>query len=242
MKNFIELILEKQNQSKKLIIKGKKYRKFKKLDLAKQHFKEAIIKLIEANKIYNNNNNQNFTEYELDINLKLSDAYGILGGVYRRANELDKSVDMYKKGAYIEDKYNVEETYNRTNFIALNIIKDEAIKPEIQKEIERVLKVAIYLTEGTNRNKWWAWSDKALLLILNSYNSDISNEVAYQEEVINCYDQFGKKGAVKNDFKTTIEVLYELKNIIKPCESFTTALFKEVLKFLVDNMPKNIAT
>ncbi len=242
MKNYIEEILKKQKEAKNLILKAKKNRKFNKFDLAKQYLNKAIKNLNDAVALYEQmtKDETSYIDYGEDLYKMLSDTYGMQGGIFRRMDEFEESLNMYTQGAIIEDEYNIDETYNRLNYIVLSIIHTKQICVDLKNKINKVLTISTGLTQGTNNNKWWAWSDKGLLLLLNSYENKSLNKETYFEDVIYAYRQFRNKGADKASFLTTIEVLEELSQSIAVQDPFTSLLFKDIISFLQEEIPKNI--
>jgi tetratricopeptide (TPR) repeat protein len=106
------------------------------------------------------------------VKAELADTYGMLGGLYRRLEELDKSIEMYKLGKDIEVEGLLESTYNRVNYIVLTVLQNpESLAEESTLQlIGDTANIVQRQVDGTRYDQWWAWADLGQLYLLSGKN------------------------------------------------------------------------
>jgi tetratricopeptide (TPR) repeat protein len=103
-----------------------------------------------------------------EVRAELADTYGMIGGIHRRAGDLEKELFAYTHGGEIEAADDLSSTYNRSNIVALRVSAkgenptSDAIREQVAGIIAR-LKIE---TAGPRRDEWWAWSDLAQFHLL----------------------------------------------------------------------------
>ena len=178
--------------------------------------------------------------------VELADCYGMKGGNHRRKGELEKAEEMYMEGSTFEVNYNIPETYNRTNTIVLQLLRDpvrhEALRPIIQSARDIVGKQL----EGKNKNKWWAWADFGLLNLLSVTleesgrpSEGSEHPVGYRKAAHDAYVEFKNNGAGKQNFESTVNVLEQLKGRFEEVDAATASLMQEEIGYLKANMPEH---
>lgn len=131
---------------------------------------------------------------------RLADHYGRLGGMYRRAEQLEAALDSYTRGSELERDWRLNDSYNRTNKIAIALLIDPAQLPELADEIKQAAQMIRGQVDRTRRDQWWAWADLGLLSLLDGRQRDA--QWAYQ--------QFEASGARRGDYEKTLAVLRKL--------------------------------
>lgn len=102
---------------------------------------------------------------------ELADTLGMIGGVYRRQDDLKKALESYERGLKYESTDRVS-TYNLGNTIALSIIvagNDPQNEPLVSR-IKRVKEDLEAQTSGSGAariDEWWAWADLGQLYLLS---------------------------------------------------------------------------
>lgn len=96
----------------------------------------------------------------------LADHWGRLGGALRRAGRLDEAVGAYGNGARIESDHGLADTYNRTNVITLEVLRDPGRLSALGATVQETLAVVQAQTEGQRRTQPWAYADLGLLNLL----------------------------------------------------------------------------
>jgi len=168
---------------------------------------------------------------------ELADCYGMKGGNYRRKGELEEAEVMYRKGSGFEIKYSIPDTYNRTNVIVLQLLRDPNCHEKLVEMIQGVRQIVQDQVEGKNKNKWWAWADFGLLNLLSVNLEATKHQELYQKEAQEAYKKFKDTGAGKQDFESTIEVLEQLKERFKEVDKATASLMQMEIDWLEKNTP-----
>jgi tetratricopeptide (TPR) repeat protein len=186
-----------------------------------------------------------YEAFRFKLALELADCYGMKGGNHRRKGELESAEEMYKEGSAFEMDYNIPETYNRTNVIVLQLLRDPARHETLLPIIQGARDIVASQVEGKNKNKWWAWADFGLLNLLSvkleehgrsSEGSD--NQVDYRKIAHDAYVEFKHNGARKQNFESTINVLEKLKGSFERVDGATASLMQKEIDYLKSNMPE----
>jgi hypothetical protein len=142
---------------------------------------------------------------------RLSDHWGRLGGIYRRANMDPEGIDAYRHGMEIERQYQLEDSYNRTNWIVLTLLQDPAKLDGLGHEINQTIDLIQAQVQGPRRDQWWAWADLGLVC-------QLGGRVREAQEA---YEHFRQAGARPTDYKTVLPVLEQLRAKFEPSELAT---------------------
>jgi tetratricopeptide (TPR) repeat protein len=138
-----------------------------------------------------------------EVRAELADTYGMKGGIFRRAGELDTALAAYTTGAGIEESDNLPATYNRSNLITLSITA-KGLSPTddaIRKHLASVIGHLEVQTAGPSRDEWWAWSDLAQFYLLNGE----------PDKARDCYaTAINKTGATPGEIERHATILGEL--------------------------------
>jgi tetratricopeptide (TPR) repeat protein len=153
---------------------------------------------------------------------RLSDHYGRLGGIYRRAGRVDEAVDTYRKGMELERRYRLDDSYNRTNWIALQVLEDPDQLPALAGHIEDAVSLIGAQVEGPRRDQWWAWADYGLVSLLG-------NRVP---EARRAYDRFRRTGARRVDYESVLGLLRLLRDRLAPSQPALAAEFAQTIASL----------
>ena len=84
---------------------------------------------------------------------RLSNCWGRLGGIYRRADMIAEAVNAYQHGMEIERQYRLDDSYNITNWIVLQLLDDPLRLDDLTGEIEdaiALIEVQVQALAGTN--------------------------------------------------------------------------------------------
>jgi tetratricopeptide (TPR) repeat protein len=153
---------------------------------------------------------------------RLSDNWGRLGGIYRRAGMIAKAIDAYAQGKEIEQGNGLDDSYNLTNWIVLQVLDDPARLPGLRKEIEDAIALIQVQVQGPRRKQWWAWADLGLL-----YHLDGRVKEAWQ-----AYRRFEQAGARPADRRSVLDVVRSVKERIAPSEPQIAAGMAETIQAL----------
>jgi len=121
--------------------------------------------------------------------------------VCRRAGQLKSALDSYTRGAKLEQDWQLDDSYNRTNAIILTLLIDPGRLPALVGEIEKTAELIRSQVDRTRRDQWWAWADLGVLNLL----------VGRQHDALWAYDHFASTGALRGDYESTLTVLRELR-------------------------------
>jgi tetratricopeptide (TPR) repeat protein len=168
---------------------------------------------------------------------ELADCYGMKGGNHRRKGELEQAEAAYEKGSILEVDYNIPDTYNRTNVIVLQLLRDPHRHETLGSMIQGARDIVHEQVTGKNKNKWWAWADFGLLNLLSVNLTETIQRALYQKEAHSAYEQFKNNGAGKQHFESTISVLEQLRESFKKVDEPTSLLMQEEIAYLTANMP-----
>lgn len=136
-----------------------------------------------------------------EVARQLADYWGRLGGMYRRREMVTESIDAYEQGKELEGKYQLDESYNRTNWIVLKLLDDPTQLEVLGPEIAAVTALIAAQVKGPRRDEWWAWADLGLLRHLGGQ----------PDEARTAYEQFHEVGARPSDYKSVLSVLESLR-------------------------------
>lgn len=160
----------------------------------------------------------------------LVDCYGMLGGVYRRAGDLDQSIETYDAGQEYEwdSAYDVQNSYNITNAIAVRVLKDPRSLAALREQIGRAIALIWKQVNGKRRNQWWAWADLGELRLL----------AGSADEAHKAYLKFRECGPRAGDYVSTISVLDDLREAVSQVDAEAAAAITDTVTFLNENKPK----
>lgn len=133
--------------------------------------------------------------------LKLADHHGRLGGIYRRADLLNRAVEHYREGADLEREWNLDVTYNRTNDLVVSVLLRPDDVPSLAPQIDEVAGIVRRQVKGPRRNEWWAWADLALLNLLAGRWND----------ALWAYHRLAGTGPRRQDYESALSVLLDVK-------------------------------
>lgn len=153
---------------------------------------------------------------------RLSDNWGRLGGIYRRADMIADAVDAYQQGKEIEQENGLDDSYNLTNWIVLQVLDDPARLPGLRKEIEDAIDLIQVQVQGPRRNQWWAWADLGLLCHLDGR----------VREARLAYRRFEQAGARPTDCRSVLEVVRSVEERVAPSEPQIAAGMAETIQAL----------
>lgn len=153
---------------------------------------------------------------------KLGDHYGRLGGVYRRAGQLESALDSYTRGTELERDWQLDDSYNRTNKIILALLVDPGQMPALIGEIEQAAELVRSQVDRTRRDQWWAWADLGVLSLLDGR----------QRDALWAYDHFAGSGARRGDYESTLTVLRELRTRLSRVQPKRAVEFAGAIEYL----------
>jgi tetratricopeptide (TPR) repeat protein len=153
---------------------------------------------------------------------RLSDYWGRLGGIYRRAEMIPGGIDAYHHGMKIEQQYRLDDSYNLTNWIVLQLLDDPARLPALTGEIDDAIGLIQVQVEGPRRDQWWAWADLGLVCHLGRR----------VREARGAYEHFRQAGARRVDYQSVLVVLSSLEERFSPLEPELAAELNETIQSL----------
>jgi tetratricopeptide (TPR) repeat protein len=168
-----------------------------------------------------------------DVAGALADCYGMLGGVHRRAGALDSSIAAYDEGEKYERNpaYNVQNSYNITNAIAVRVLKDPrslaALRGRIAEAIELIGKQVDAQANGQRSKQWWAWADLGELRLLAGKSG----------EAREAYVKFRECGPRALDYDSTVSVLDELAEVLKGADEEVASAIASAARSLNESKP-----
>ena len=159
----------------------------------------------------------------------LADCYGMLGGNYRRANDLDKAIGAFDLGRACEEdpRLRVSSSYNTVNAIVARI---ESGRGEVASHI-KVLRLATATLErqifdpemaaDSRRADRWAWADLGLCRLLSGD----------EEGALAAYRRFAELGDAAS-IRSSSEVLQRLADTLEKHGDSAAALARKGIDFL----------
>jgi len=142
---------------------------------------------------------------------RLSDYWGRLGGIYRRDGKVPEGIAAYGHGKEIEQRYQLDDSYNRTNWIVLTLLQDPAQLGALDPEINEAIDLIRAQVQGPRRDQWWAWADLGLVC-------QLGGRVREADEA---YAHFRQAGARPADYESVLPVLKQLQAKFEPSELAT---------------------
>ena len=128
---------------------------------------------------------------------RLSDYWGRLGGIYRQAGQIPDGIDAYRHGMEIEREFRLDDSYNLTNWIVLQLLEDPARLPALARQINDAITIVQVQVAGPRRDQWWAWADLGLLCLLGRRS----------REAWAAYEHFQQAGPRRVDYGSVLAVL-----------------------------------
>jgi tetratricopeptide (TPR) repeat protein len=153
---------------------------------------------------------------------RLSDYWGRLGGIYRRADQIPDAIDAYEHGMKLEQRYRLDDSYNLTNWIVLQVLDKPARLEALSKQLEEAIALIQLQVEGPRRDQWWAWADLGLVCLL----------AGRVQESRRAYDRFQQAGARRTDYKSVLDVLRSLQEQLEPSRPKLAAEFATTIETL----------
>lgn len=165
-------------------------------------------------------------KYRHQLAVQLADCYGMKGGIYRRMARYDESIKMHDLGSKYEKEpsYNLSNSYNRTNSIAVRILKEPDNLPLLKEEIAEMVEIVKKQTEQERRAEWWAWADLGELLLLHGK----------QTEALQAFKQLKSTGARIQDYDITRKMLEELASSLQKQHNQLATDIVEVARYLLN--------
>jgi tetratricopeptide (TPR) repeat protein len=159
----------------------------------------------------------------------LADCYGMLGGVHRRAGQLDRSIEAYDAGRRYErdPAYDVQNSYNITNAIAVRVLRDPRSLAAQHEQIKDAIDFIWKQVNGKRKSQWWAWADLGELRLLGGQF----------EEARKAYEKFRECGPRASDYESTASVLEELKQAVARVDERVAAAITSTTDYLNENKP-----
>jgi tetratricopeptide (TPR) repeat protein len=183
---------------------------------------EQAVKLLEQQLEQLDNDPGALADERAEAVRRLADHYGRLGGIYRRAGRVDDAVRTYGKGMELERRHRLDDSYNRTNWIALQVLKDPDQLPDLAEHIEDAASLIGAQVEGPRRDQWWAWADYGLVSLLG-------NRVP---EARRAYERFRRTGARRVDYESVLGLLRSLRDRLAPSQPALAAEFTQTITSL----------
>jgi hypothetical protein len=153
---------------------------------------------------------------------RLADYWGRLGGIYRRADMVPEGIEAYGHGKEIEGRYQLDDSYNRINWIVLTLLQDPGKLGALEKEINEAIDLIQAQVQGPRRDQWWAWADLGLVCQLGGRPRE--SGVAYEH--------FRQAGARPTDYKSVLPVLEQLRATFEPSDLDLATRLGETIRTL----------
>ena len=159
----------------------------------------------------------------------LADCYGMLGGIHRRAGDYDASISAYDEGKKYEREpaYDVQNSYNITNSIAVRILKDPRNLSAQKAQIDEAIEFIWNQVNGKRNKQWWAWADLGELRLLAGRADDASQ----------AYREFKEGGPRARDYESTISVLDELARSVAAVDAGVAEAIASTISSLNKDKP-----
>jgi len=152
---------------------------------------------------------------------RLADYLGRLGGIYRREGLIAEGIDAYRHGMEIEREFRLDDSYNLTNWIVLQLLEDPARLPTLAGQIEDAIAIVQVQVAGPRRDQWWAWADFGLLCLLGR-----------RSEARAAYEHFQQAGPRRVDYGSVLAVLDSLQEKFKPSEPELAGELSDAIEYL----------
>jgi tetratricopeptide (TPR) repeat protein len=153
---------------------------------------------------------------------RLSDYLGRLGGMYRRDGRIADGIDAYRDGKDIEQKYRLDDSYNLTNWIVLQLLDDPTRLKALAGEINHAIALIGVQVEGPRRGQWWAWADLGQLCLLGRR----------PREAREAYERFQQAGPRRVEYQSVLAVLGSLQEQFMASEPDLAADLDDTIKYL----------
>jgi tetratricopeptide (TPR) repeat protein len=153
---------------------------------------------------------------------RLSDYLGRLGGMYRRDGRIADGIDAYRDGKDLEQNYRLDDSYNLTNWIVLQLLDDPTRLKALAGEINHAIALIGVQVEGPRRGQWWAWADLGQLCLLGRR----------PREAREAYERFQQAGPRRVEYQSVLAVLGSLQEQFMASEPDLAADLDDTIKYL----------
>jgi tetratricopeptide (TPR) repeat protein len=153
---------------------------------------------------------------------RLSDYWGRLGGIYRRAGQISDGIGAYGRGKEIEREFRLDDSYNLTNWIVLQLLEDPARLPGLAREVNGAIALVQVQVRGPRRSQWWAWCDLGLLCLLGRR----------PREARAAYEHFQQAGPRRVDYGSVLAVLDSLREQFQLSEPALASDLSDAIEYL----------
>ena len=170
------------------------------------------------------NESPTLTDERREAAHRLSDYLGRLGGMYRRAGAdlIPKGIDAYRDGKDLEQKYRLDDSYNLTNWIVLQLVDDPTRLEALAGEINHAIALIGVQVEGPRRGQWWAWADLGQLCLLGRR----------PREAREAYEHFQQARPRRVDYQSVLAVLGSLHEQFMASEPDLAVGLGDTIKYL----------
>jgi tetratricopeptide (TPR) repeat protein len=143
---------------------------------------------------------------ENEVLNELVEALGSLGGMQQRLGLLKDAARSYSEGAHLEDRFNLQSTYNRLNVVKYALLTGEQTLHMLAPRIDELARhIDANLRADTDlSDKGWAWADLG----------DCLGLLGRQEEARRAYSTFIAKAEIKSP-ERTLDVLREIASSLR---------------------------
>jgi tetratricopeptide (TPR) repeat protein len=183
---------------------------------------EKVVELLERQLEGLETDSEAIDDERVEAARRLADHCGRLGGIYRRAGRVEDAVRAYRQGMELEQRHRLDDSYNRTNWIAVQVLDDPERLPALSADIEAAVSLIAAQVEGPRRDQWWAWADYGLVNLLGDR----------VPEARRAYDRFQRTGARRVDYESVLGVLRPLRDCLEQSRPFLAAEFTQTIDTL----------
>lgn len=170
-------------------------------------------------------------EYRHKLASQLADTHGMMGGMYRRMAEYDRSmldgaIEMYDMGRQyeVDPLYDVSNSYNLTNSIVMRVLKDPLNLERQKQKLQESILIIGRQVEEERKYDWWAWADLGELYLLDGK----------KDEALLAYDKLRSTGARVQDYDLIRKVLQDLTQALREANPSIAEAISSAIQYLLN--------
>jgi tetratricopeptide (TPR) repeat protein len=183
---------------------------------------EHVVELLERRLDRLEADSEAIEDERIEAVRQLANLHGHLGSIYRRAGRMEDAVRSHRHGMELERRHRLDDSFNLTNWIALQVLHDPGRLPALSTDIEDAISLVAAQVEGLRRDQWWAWADYGLVSLLGGRIP----------EARRAYDRFQKIAARRVDYESVLGVLRPLRDRLAPSQPSLAAAFTRTIDTL----------
>jgi tetratricopeptide (TPR) repeat protein len=224
MGQLIQQVKDRQEAAKLYRKKGDAFRKTGREEEAAKAYQSGVEELNKALEHLSEMEKESSPEtFKNSVVPEFVETFGAKGGLLQRLGKISETLDSYSKGAELEEKFELSNTYNRLNVVKQELLTGNktihSLEPQIRR-LEHILNDRM-ATESTLSDSGWTWAD------LGDCRTLLGDLTGAEE----AYEKFMRKAEIKSP-ERTLAVLTDIAEKLSQTGDSSAGHLTEAIDFL----------